>query len=257
MPVDLHLPSVSVVVTTYNRPKSLVRLLKHLAVQVHVHWMEHEIFVVDDGSETELWPVIRDTFVGVEDKFRYLRRERDEGSPHLYANLNWGAKEATKEVLWFLQDDLYVDDHTLLIIQLLHKAYQDSCLIPHYANVSDPGWYQYPGSILPVKSYRQCGSMAWSGLSIPRWWWLEVEGADESFDGSMGWADVDFGIRLLQAGCNIALVRGICCFSDDAESGGSWRNRVLTPWRREHPNQHDPNGVKLWQKWPFMKPDDA
>ena len=251
MPVELSLPSIGIVISHYNRPRSLTKLLDALSKQCHTRWEEHDICIVDDGSEPHY------TVPDFPRPVRYMYRERDEGSPHLYGNLNKAIATLDKDVIWILQDDLVVDDHSLLALQLLHRAYADTCMIAHLADTAEPDWYQYPGSILPIKSYRQCGSMMWAGLSIPNWWWKEVEGADEDFDGSMGWADVDFGIRLLNAGCNIAMVRGVCCFLDDSESGGSWRNRILTPWRSAHPGEHDPNGVLLWKKWPFMKPEDA
>jgi len=246
MVANLSLPPISILITTYNRPQSLARLLQSLADQKHIIWKEHEVVVVDDGSDPR--PELPETPFLI----HYLYRERDDGSPHLYSNLNWAVRESSKEMLWSLQDDSYVDDHSLLILQLLHRACPDTMLWPHLADTAEPHWYQHPGSTQSLVDVNQC-KVPWVGMSLPRHIWEEVGGADEDFDGSMGWADCEFSIRVFKAGYDITMVRGICVFMDDSETGGSWRDRVLTPWRAAHLGEDDPNAVKLWEKWPFTR----
>ena len=264
MTQELHIPSISCVISTFNRPNSLLRLLEVLRTQAHVRWQEHEIIVVDDGSNTPIQDIAPDyleTFQRDEKVLvpvRYLYQPRDAGSPHLYRNMNWAGRTASKDVLWFVQDDLIFDDHSLFILQLLHAAYPNTTMWPHLANQQDPGWYQYPGSIIACIEEEQVYGYMWAGSSTPRKIWEEMGGVDEDFDGSMGFADQDFAIRAFRnPNVDVALVRGICAFLDDDESHGSWRNKILTPWRASHPGEHDPNGVLFWKKWPHRKPADA
>lgn len=256
MTLDTYLPSVSVIITTFRRPQSLARLLDIMVGQAHIDWHAHEIIIVDDGTEPK-FDLTSGNWCDTAN-ITYLYKPRDEGSPYLYGNMNWAARVASKDILWFVQDDLIVDFHSMLILQLLHAAWPDTVMWAHLANAADPSWYQYPGSINPCVEEEQAHGFAWAGCSVPRKWWEALGGADEQFDGSMGFADQDFAIRAWRMpGVDVALVRGICCFIDDDESRGSWRNKILTPWRAAHPDEHDPNGPKLWAKWPHRKPANA
>jgi GT2 family glycosyltransferase len=122
-------------------------------------------------------------------------------------------------------------------------------LVPHLANRVAKHYYLIPFEI------RREGPASWvtsAGMSCPRSLVEKVGGFDEEFDLSMGFADRDFGIRLVEAGGEVVLANGIPMMVDDSESQGSWRDRVLRRFDREHPGQTHPNWLKLIKKYPEL-----
>lgn len=96
--------TVSVVVCTYNRAKSLSRCLESVAHQETRGAFQYEIVVVDDGSTDQTPAVVRGVAVASRTPVRYVRSP--EGSAGgVAAARNLGVKAATGEWVAFFDDD--------------------------------------------------------------------------------------------------------------------------------------------------------
>jgi GT2 family glycosyltransferase len=120
-------------------------------------------------------------------------------------------------------------------------------IVPHYANEGEPHHFQAPFQFIdqPDDWNKLKVYPSFAGMSLSKKNYFKVNGIDEDFDYAMGFADLDFGIRLWQAGCNVMLVDGITCFIDDKESGGSLREQFVHTLGQRHRN-----GQLLKEKWP-------
>ena len=100
-------PSLTVVVPTRNRPDSLLRLLKSLAVQ-SLPPQEFEAVIVDDGSEPplETAPVTKDMAYAI----RVIRRTCRPGA---HESRFAGLREARGERVLFLDDDVILQTDVL------------------------------------------------------------------------------------------------------------------------------------------------
>jgi glycosyltransferase involved in cell wall biosynthesis len=163
----------------------------------------------------------------------------------LYSLKNKAIMMAKHEVIWLLDDDLIIDNHTLFILRLYHMFLKHSrpLIVPHYANPGDPDHYQAPFSFMPQPPDWDKVRVwpAFAGMSFWKQDWERVGGIDEQYDEAMGFADLDFGIMMFNSGCQALLVDGITCFIDDRESGGSHRDRFIF---------NHQNGHKFMKKWP-------
>lgn len=95
---------VSVIVTTYNRPKILEENIKALSIQ-RIDGFLLEIIVVDDSSSFENSKIVRNT-LSQYPLVTYVRNEKNIG---LSGSRNVGAAIAKGEFLIFLDDDIIVE----------------------------------------------------------------------------------------------------------------------------------------------------
>lgn len=249
---DMAMPTVGVSIVTYKRAESLHKTLQCLAEQKHTDFRVVHVAIVNDGShDAEYEAVIKEPRPFDLD---YIARDRDpQDRPRVYSCRNKAVAASRGEVLWLLDDDLRFDDHTLFIVQLYHMLFEGRrvVLIPHYADRDAPHYYQEPFSFNPPwpighpDEGRARIMLSFAGSSLRRVDWDKVGGVDEAYDGSMGFADHDLGLRLHQNGCNICQIDGACCFIDDA--GESWRSYFL---QKLHPDGNHPNGDLFHSRWP-------
>ncbi len=243
----LRLPKVSIVICTYKRPKSLERLLHNLNDQKHTDFQDVEVVIVNDGSHHLGYEPLN--FGDFNFDINYLNRpRRPDDLPTLYSSKNMGVAASNNEIIWLLDDDLIVDDHTLFILRQYFMLRPDDHIVlrAHEANESDPVHYQAPFSFSP-QDWTWDKMRVWpsfAGLSLSREDWDLVDGIDEEYDRAMGFADLDLGLRLYNAGCNVTQVDGISVFIEDSETG-SHRGYFLHLDGREHRN-----GNLFMDKWP-------
>lgn len=129
--VKKYTKKVSIIITVYNRYEILANTLAALTHQTYPHYLM-EIMVVDDGSDDEVFDIIRK----YEKKLNiYFIRQKDEGY-RLAAARNLGIKCSTGEAIIFMDADilpcpkdvesymrvLHVTDKALLIG---HRRYVD------------------------------------------------------------------------------------------------------------------------------------
>jgi glycosyltransferase involved in cell wall biosynthesis len=231
--VDLSrftMPTVGIVICTYKRPQSLKRVLDNLAEQKHTDFEHIDVCVVNDGSHDEEYEAI--DFGAYPFSVSYLARARHpENRPQVYSSKNIGVENVTGDVLWLVDDDLVFDDHTLFILRLYHMLLADArpVIVPHYADKDEPWHYQNPFPFQPQPpTWDKLQTwVSFAGTSVRREDWARVGGVDLDYDGAMGFADLDLGIRLWKDGCCVIQADGLCCHIDDKESGGSHRDRFL------------------------------
>jgi len=91
-------PKISVVITTYNRPKAVVKAIKSVHTQTYIYY---ELHVVDDGSEIESQNVVKGLLAGQKNAY-YWRNSNRRG---LASARNLGIKKSSGEYIAFLDDD--------------------------------------------------------------------------------------------------------------------------------------------------------
>ena len=241
---DLQLPKVSIVISTYNRPVSLSRLLNCIADQKHTNFDDIEVLVANDGSDK---PEYEDLLIQYKFEFHYnYFPRREDGLPNLYHLKNEMVARAKNPVIWLLDDDLVIDDHTLFILRSHHAMleYARPVLCAHTANVAEPQYYQMPFGIdaQPEDWDKLRVWSSFAGMSLWKRDWARVGGIDEIYFNAMGFADLDLGIELWKSGCQVMMIDGICVYVDDRETG-SHRDRYIHTYREHH------NGNLFMEKW--------
>lgn len=99
------LPTISVIIPTYNRKDSLWRALDSLGQQTYP--MDRlEVVVVDDGSTDETLTIVNKQFPF---SFCYLQ-QKNQGAT---AARNYGAKVSQSEILVFIDDDITISPQAL------------------------------------------------------------------------------------------------------------------------------------------------
>jgi glycosyltransferase involved in cell wall biosynthesis len=98
-------PTTSIIIPTYNRKDSLLRLLRSLEQQTFPMG-RLEVIVVDDGSMDDTPTIVNLQFPFT---FRYLQ-QKNQGAT---AARNYGAKTSQAEILVFIDDDITISPQTL------------------------------------------------------------------------------------------------------------------------------------------------
>ena len=109
-------PLISIVIPVYNRPETLKATLLSVINQTY---SEIEIIVIDDGSETEIYPIIEEL---KDSRIVYFRLN------HANANVarNFGMKNSHGDFIAMLDsDDLWLENHLESCLNLLIKEQAD------------------------------------------------------------------------------------------------------------------------------------
>lgn len=243
--MELRLPTLDFVIATYNRPKSLMKLLESLNRQILCDF-DFKVYIVDDGSGCDyIIPSLRFAV-------KTFLRKRGDG-PCVYSCRNLAFGEGSGDVVVYLDDDLTLEPTLVYLTQLYHWKNERLILVPYLLDyrcggVQFDGWGKGIDS-MPGNVWTSGGC----GMSVRRKWLKAVGGYDESFDGSMGFADVELKHRLfLELDLDCWHVPGIGVYLDDRETG-SHRAKVIEDWREKHPGEVDINYQKLLKKWPDWK----
>jgi glycosyltransferase involved in cell wall biosynthesis len=97
--------NVSVILSTYNRCRTLEKALSSVAASTLPESIEWEVLVVDNNSSDRTREVVEDFCSRYPGRFRYLF-EREQGKSYA---LNTGIREARGDVLAFMDDDVSVE----------------------------------------------------------------------------------------------------------------------------------------------------
>jgi glucosyl-dolichyl phosphate glucuronosyltransferase len=99
--------SITVILCTYNRCKTLATALNSVAVAAYTlpTWLEWEVIVVDNNSTDQTRNVVEDFCRRLPGRFRYVL-EPNQGVSHAR---NAGIRESRGDVLAFMDDDVTVD----------------------------------------------------------------------------------------------------------------------------------------------------
>lgn len=223
--MSLKSPSISVVVTTYNRPDALHLVLLALAQQTQ---LPNQVIVADDGSTNETRLLIEQ----LKNQLNYPLQhvwQKDEGFQAAKIR-NKAVLSAHNNYLIFLdgdcvpfpdfiekhcllaEPDWFVSGHRLLlekkftqkILQELLPIYKDSSLqwLSHYFHRQSNRLF--PLFRIRLNKLRKLQAKHWQGakscnLGVWKKDFVSVNGFDESFIG-WGYEDSDLVIRLIRTG---------------------------------------------------------
>lgn len=131
------LPSISVLVPTFEQARFIARALDSLLAQ---SWTDWEAIILDDGSEDDTARVVAPYLA--DPRLRYYRSPENRG---LGRTLNEGLGEARAPLVAYLpSDDVYYRDHLFSLKRLLD---QDPQAVLAYAGVRHHYNRQAPGGI--------------------------------------------------------------------------------------------------------------
>lgn len=241
---------LSVVIATYNRPQSLVRILGELAAQTLAK-NRYEIVVIDDGSKEAVSPAV-DAFLNTregKDLRVHVERQKNAGAA---AARQRGAEIAQGEVLVILDDDMLVprsfleshlaehaNGHDKRVVMGRLKADGKVAEMPlferFYATMLDRTADQVRAN---QKTLR--GPDLYTGnLSLSRALFFEAGGFDTSF-GQI--EDAELGVRLEKCGATFHLSEeAFTIHASDHTSRDKWLARSIkdglfwTRLARKHP----------------------
>ena len=211
---------LSVVVTTYNKPRDLLRVLEGFR---HQTWTELELLVCDDGSGPETAALVRDYAAGAPFPVHHVWQE-DLGFRAARSRNN-GARRAEGEVLVFADGDCVPTPEFLAVHAAAHRpdAFQagerwllseeESAAVTVESIASGAAFAQ-----VPARERKRVGGQRWkngfyrwtglkpdrphlmtSNCSVPRAAFADVNGLDERYEG-WGHEDEDLRRRLVARG---------------------------------------------------------
>ena len=223
---------LSIIVSTYNRPKALEIVLRSLCIQID---QACEIIVADDGSTKETFETVNR--IRSEYPSLYIRHvwQPDEGF-RLARIRNLAVQEARSEYLIFLDGDCVASPNFIKYHKTLREVgwivYGQRILTSkkfcerienfEYSVESPRFWSKcnflknrilnninriLPALYIPLNSLRKINPKKWQKIRGCNWaiWkkdYLRVNGSDETFYG-WGSEDKDLAVRLLNAGVQI------------------------------------------------------
>ncbi|MFZ0218981.1 MAG: glycosyltransferase family 2 protein [Candidatus Aquirickettsiella sp.] len=218
-------PSISVIVTTYNRPDALYLVLLGLARQTQ---LPNEVIIADDGSNDKTRLLINQLQSQLAYPLQHVW-QKDEGFQAARIR-NKAALQADNNYLIFLDGDCipfpdFIEKHRLLAEPqwfvsghriLLKNKFTVKILkgnLPIYNDTSLQWLWHYfqrqsnrlfPLLRLRFNRLRKLSAQRWQGakscnLGLWKKDFLAINGFDESFIG-WGYEDSDFVIRLIRSG---------------------------------------------------------
>lgn len=219
--------TVSVIVPTHDRVDSLVRLLRALSSESVTH--PHEVIVVADGCTPDTARVV--AALDLPYRVRLLEHWPARGAA---AARNAGAREATGDILLFIDDDIepfgdvvgehrHHHDGTARVVIGAPRAPRR--VDTGFRELAAWAWWEQQFERMREPGYRFSYDDVFTGLlSVPRSFWRAVGGFDSSLQCR---EDYELGLRLVRRRVDFVF----------SEAGGGWHheNRSgLRLVRRKH-----------------------
>ena len=205
------MPAISAIVPTFNRADMVCRCVQSI---LDTEWPELEVIVVDDCSPDDTMNKVKERFG---DKVKYIRNERNSFQA---VSRNNGAKIATGDYLFFLDDDNVVDRRIFIEMTQAFSENAKLGLVAPMAIHMRPGknnviwslgsdfnrWTSQPKDYCPNLPVAELpGSPASyptsyypNGFMVPRKVFDEVGGFDEKY--VQIFEESDFGWKIREAG---------------------------------------------------------
>lgn len=198
----------SIIIPTYNRPESLLRLLESLAAQQGVDWQTGEVLVMDDGSSVSYQAALS----GREWPFAlHLLRQENGGEARAR---NTAAAQATGTLLLFLDDDMEVLPGYVAAMCAEHERHPEWILIGNMQTPPQPNGTVFQRVMAEQRPPTVFGEVPFTAilagvLGISAVLYRRLEGMWAVPDAERGrWTDLDFGYRAAQQGIGFGLVEG-------------------------------------------------
>ena len=239
-------PEISVVVATFNRPDSLLRILRELQAQT-CDPSRFEVVVVDDGSTEDATARVR--AVGFPRLTLQLHRQANGGAARARQQ---GAELATAPLVLFVDDDMLLPPELVASHLAAHAGQAKRVVMGRLR--SAPGLAEMPlferfyarmldrfARDVGAKDSTFSGPEIYTGnLSLPRALFFEAGGFDVTF-GQI--EDAELGVRLERAGATFHFSEaGYTVHASDHVSRDKWLKRSVTDgkfWTRlahKHPD---------------------
>lgn len=208
---------ISVIIPTYNRAEMVCRCVQSI---LNTHWPNLEVIVVDDCSPDSTGDKLRDKFAG---KIRYIRNEKNSFQA---VSRNNGAKIASGDYLFFLDDDNIVDSKIFIELAKAFNNNPSLGLAAPMAVHKRPGkdniiwslgsdfnrWTSQPADHcpnlplkdLPITPTTYPTSYYPNGFMVPKHVFEAVKGFDENY--IQIFEESDFGWKIKEAGYNEIVV---------------------------------------------------
>lgn len=182
--------SVSIVMTTFNRPRQLLNTLTSISKQFPYPDLipAPEIVVVDDGTDDRTAGICHSFNV----KYIKLNRPVSDQYRNQARPMNVGIRAATGDVV-ILQNAECKHMATNVVASLTSLVTDSNCVFTRVIQVNDDGsrGVVYCGPENP-RAYFFCGA-------IRRDWLVKLRGFDEDYQ-NYGWEDDDMADRLQRSG---------------------------------------------------------
>lgn len=126
---NIHNMQVSIVIVTYNRTKDLNECLDSILIQTS---LPQEVLIVDNANNDESENLIKKR----KDEFKKnnisLRHKKNEIENSLTVARNIGAKNATGDIILFLDDDVILDKNYIKEILKIYEKYPKALGVQGY-----------------------------------------------------------------------------------------------------------------------------
>ncbi|MDQ3004488.1 MAG: glycosyltransferase family 2 protein [Chloroflexota bacterium] len=241
--VETTMPTVSVIIPTYNRKDLLRETLHSLAQQTYPS--DHfEVIVVDDGSTDGTVSIAAEVFPFI---LRYFWQSNQGDA----SARNLGARQSQADILVFLDDDILVEPDYLTYLICEHAEYQNRITVG-VVNIrpeeTTPLSLAINTSLAPnFNSVEMAFTDVFSNnMSIRREAYFKIgmmQGLD--FPGSSMWCDLDFNYRAYQQGFQFCRSPNAICWHRDytVSNLDTHKKRMRTAAYR---------AVVLFQKYPEL-----
>lgn len=181
---------VSIVMPVYNRATLLEKVLPHLTSQ---DYKDIEYVIVDDGSVDNTCEVVK--------KFDVKYIYQPNGG--CASARNTGIKNATGDIILFIDSDVFVPKNLATIHAKYHSKYDKLIVQGQLVRIIDIEdafktkftIYDYSRSFFDT-----------ANVSVKRKHLLEVNGFDEK-NFKKGWEDLDIGLRLIKHGLKVKRIK--------------------------------------------------
>ena len=241
------LPTISVIIPTYNRKESLRNTLNSLAKQT-CPGDYFEVIVVDDGSTDGTQEIVAETYPFTLRYFWQINQGDAEAR-------NLGARQSQADILVFLDDDMWVDPGYLTYLIQAHDTCQNRIVVGTWhlwledTNPFDQTSYTLPGADNAHSSVELLFRDVYSNnMSLWREAYFKI-GMMHSleFPGSSMWCDLDFAYRAYLQGYEFRRSTKALCWHRDfsARNLNDRKIRMRTAAYR---------AVVLFQKYPELLP---
>jgi len=237
------LPTVSVIIPTYNRKEMLRDTLNSLARQTYPDDY-FEVIVVDDGSTDGTQEIVREEFPFC---LRYFRQSNQGAT----AARNLAARQSQADILVFLDDDILLEPEYLTYIVREHVTRQNAIVVGT-VDIQCEETTPLPQTLnAALASSQNSEKLTFTdvysnNMSIRREAYFEVGMYhDLGFLGSSSWCDVDLGYRAYQQGFDFRRSIKARCLHRDYFAGSldRYKNRARTSAFQ---------AVRLFQKYPEL-----
>jgi len=137
MQENIETIDISLIVLSYNRPKSLERCLDSI-LRMRKGDVSFEVIVVDDGSTADITPVI--SLFSETLNIRFFRKKENNG---VASTRNFGARAARGNLVAFIADDYILPENYLIDVTDYLDEHSDAYVITHNIKPTGPSIFRY------------------------------------------------------------------------------------------------------------------